>query len=434
MQSPFQKTRITALSLLLTALLAFTGCATGRGAAPEEVVKSDKHRIVSPNVPAQDMQALVNDNTAFAVELYKSLRGEGENLFFSPLSISIALSMTYGGARGETAAQMSDVLHFNLPAERLHSAFNALDQALASRGSIDDGEEGEPFSLNVVNALWGQQGYAFQELYLDLLALNYGAGMTLMDFMADPEGSRQRINQWVSDQTAGKIKDLIPERAISAMTRLVLTNAVYFKASWKHPFETVATTPGPFVRKDQSEVTAQMMRQTEYFKYYRGGNYQAVALPYKGDELDMVLVLPDVDGFESVEESLSAGLISELTGGLRSAEIDLSLPRFSFKSGFPLKEQLKALGMRDAFEPGNADLSGIDGTRALYISEVIHKAFVGIDEKGTEAAAATAVIVCFSGVPSPKTVKFNRPFIFFIRDRATNTVLFIGRVLDPSAA
>ena len=419
-------------------LFALFGCATGPGVPagnPGEVLKSDLQRAAAPSVPGADTLELVQGNSDFAFDLYQKVKGEEGNLFYSPFSISIALAMTYGGAKGRTAQQMADTLHFTLPRERLHPAFNGLDQALASRGRNARAADGEPFRLKVVNALWGQKDHPFLDSFLDLLALNYGAGMTLLDFVTDPEACRLRINQWVEEQTEGRIKDLIPQGNISAATRLVLTNAIYFNAAWKKPFEKANTLDRPFNRIDDSPVTVPTMNQTEYFGYVRQDGYQAVELPYDGNELSMVVVMPDQGQFGAFEGNFNAARAKAIVDGLQPANLALSLPKFSFTSKFTLAKQFKELGMKDAFTFGLADFSGMDGSHNLFISAIIHKAFVSVSEEGTEAAAATAVIMDFetSVPPTPKVVAFDRPFFFFIRDLQTGAILFIGRVLDPSA-
>jgi len=401
--------------------------------AGDELV-SDKQRIENPNVPSADLETLTADNAAFAVDLYQEVREGDGNLFFSPHSISIALAMTYGGARGETATEMEEVLHYSLGQEALHPAFNALDQALSSRGEgvvLPEAQEGDPFRLSVVNAIWGQRGYPFLSDYLDLLALNYGAGLRVLDFAQEPEPSREAINAWVEDQTEERIKDLLPQGAIGSDTRLVLTNAVYFKASWLHPFEPSATQDGEFTKLDGQAVTVPLMKASESFGFFHGEGFAAAELPYVGEELSMVVILPDEGGFEGFEAGLSAEGLAEIVGGLQRQPVDVTLPKFTFEHDLPLTQPLQEMGMRSAFEA--ADFSGMDGTRSLVITDVLHKAFVAVDEKGTEAAAATAVVVGKTSAPPP-SVSFtvDRPFLFLIRDIQTGAILFLGRVVDPS--
>jgi serpin B len=414
--------------LMVVVLLGLTACGP---ASLGEVLRSEKERITSPDVPDTDLDLLVEGNSAFAFELYQALRGEERNLFYSPYSISLALAMTYAGARGETEQQMAETLKFLLAQEDLHPAFNGLDILLAQRGEGAEGKDDQGFRLNIVNAIWGQKDYAFLDEFLDVLAENYGAGLRLVDFINETEKSRVTINDWVSEQTEGRIEDLIPQGVITILTRLVLTNAIYFNAAWEYPFEEDATYNGPFYLLDGSEVTVPLMRQTESFRYAEGDGYQAVELPYDGRELSMVILLPEEGQFEAFEGSLDADLVAAIIEDLDSSEVALTMPKFEFESAFGLKEALSAMGMPIAFTD-EADFSGMTGVRDLHIAEVIHKAFVSVDEAGTEAAAATAVIMELTAMPAePVEVTVDHPFIFLIRDIETGTILFVGRVLNP---
>jgi serpin B len=401
---------------------------------PGVAIASQKERIASPDVPDADVNELVEGNSAFAVDLYRFLvdRQGGENLFYSPYSISLALAMTYAGARSETEEQMADALHFTLPQDDLHPAFNALDQELARRGEGAKGKDGQGFRLNIANAIWGQMDYAFLDAFLDVLATNYGAGLRVLDFAGAPEESRVTINDWVSEETEGKIENLIPQGAIDPLTRLVLTNAIYFNAAWAHPFQEEATKEGPFTVLDGGRVMVPMMRQAESFGYARGEGYQAVELPYDGREMSMVILLPDRDGFDAFEDSLDARRVEAIIKTLKYRQVALTMPRFEFDSHFSLNQALVALGMPAAFS-GGADFSGMTGNRDLFISDVLHKAFVSVDEEGTEAAAATAVVMKLAVVEDePIPVTIDRSFIFLIRDVRTGAILFVGRVVDPS--
>ena len=420
--------------LMGIALLVLVGCGAGVPGvprAPGESVRSSKPRVSAPDVAAPDMADLVGGNSAFALDLYQALREKDGNLFYSPYSISLALAMTYAGARGQTGQQMADALHFILPQEQLHPAFNRLDLTLAQRGERAQGKDAQGFRLNVVNAIWGQQGYDFLPDFLDALAENYGAGLRVLDFASAPEQARATINQWVGEQTEGRIEDLIPQGALSALTRLVLTNAIYFNAAWANPFAAAQTQHGPFHLLDGSEVSVPLMRQTEDLGYAEGEAYQAVELPYDGRELSMVILLPREGQFDPFESALDAGRVDGIVKGLTYRQVALAMPRFEFASDFSLKETLAALGMPDAFSD-DADFSGMTGQRELFIGDVIHKAFVSVDEAGTEAAAATAVMVEVSALPEqPVEVTVDRPFIFLIRDLETGAILFVGRVVDP---
>ena len=401
--------------------------------AAGEVLKSDKERITSPDVSPNEQALLVEGNSAFAFELYKELKEKGGNLFYSPYGISLALAMTYAGARGETAEQMADTLQFLLEQASLHPAFNWLDAELAKRGEGAQGKDGEGFRLNIVNAIWGQKDYEFLPDFLDVLAENYGAGLRILDFITETEKSRLAINDWVSNQTEGRIEDLIPPGAIDALTRLVLTNAIYFNAAWENPFDEKMTADGPFYLLNGEQVTVPMMRQTESFGYTAGDGYQAVELFYDGCELSMVILLPEAGQFEAFEKTLNAQQVSDIISGLQPTEVALTMPKFEFDSEFSLKDTLAGMGMPIAFS-SVADFSGMTGKRELYISDVVHKAFVAVDEKGTEAAAATAVIMTLTAVPEPPVeVTIDRSFIFLIRDIETGAILFVGRVMNPGA-
>jgi len=420
---------------LVIAVLGLAGCSTLVGTPSDQVpsggiLRSEKPRATSPDVPAADLAELVAGNSAFAFDLYQAIRGEEGNLFYSPYSISLALAMTYAGARGDTEQQMSDTLHYSLPQGRLHPAFNALDLELASRAEGVEGQDGR-FRLNIANSIWGQTGYSFLPQFLDILAQNYGAGLRVLDFVNEPEDSRVTINDWVSDETEAKIEDLLPPHSITPATVLVLTNAIYFNAAWLHPFEEELTHDGTFNLLDGDQVTVPMMEQTEYFGYAEGEGYQAVELPYDGQELSMVILLPEAGRFEEFTSALDSEATALILTDVSPQEVHLTMPRFAYESGFSLKETLAAMGMPAAF--AGADFSGMDGTRSLFIDDVFHKAFVAVDEAGTEAAAATAVVVARAAPTPPREVTVDRPFVFMIRDIDTEAILFLGHVGNPSA-
>ena len=427
-----KKPILSALGVLLIGLAACTPTAPGEVVqATGMTLQSEKQRDESPEVAPVDISSLTDGNGVFAFNLYKSLSEEEGNLFYSPYSISAALAMTYAGAHGDTEKQMADTLQFYISQNQLHPAFNSLDQELASRGEGAQGKDGEGFRLNIVNAIWGQKDYAFLTSFLDTLAKNYGAGLRILDFISETEPSRIAINDWVSDETEGRIEDLIPQGAISQMTRLVLTNAIYFNAAWQYPFEEDATSPGVFYLLNGDEVTVPMMEQQESFSYTEGDNYQAVELPYDGRELSMVILLPNSGQFETFEKDIEYQQVKDIIENLERREVRLKMPKFEFDSSFGLKKTLIDMGMPEAFSAG-ADFSGMTGNKDLFISDVIHKAFVSVDEAGTEAAAATAVIMELTAMPeTPVEVILNRPFIFLIRDIETGAILFVGRVMNP---
>jgi serpin B len=419
-------------AVLLTAvmLMVLSGCAKP---VSGDVVQSDKPRITNPTVVQNDLEKLVDGNTTFAFDLYQTLRQKTDgNLFYSPHSISEALAMTWAGARGGTETAMAKALSFALNQDKLHPAFNAIDLQLKERGKGAKGKDGEGFRLNIVNAIWGQKDYQFLPAFLDVLSQNYGAGLRLLDFIKETEKSRVTINDWVAEQTEQRIKDLIPQGVITVDTRLVLTNAVYFNAAWLHQFNKGATSDGQFTLLNGSKVTVPMMRQMESFRYAQGTDYQAIELPYDGQELSMVVLLPSAGQFEAFEKSLDAKRLEAIIGGIARSTVNLTMPKFEFESSFGLKDALTSLGMGVAFTDG-ADLSGMNGKRDLFIQDVIHKAFVAVDEEGTEAAAATAVVVGVTSAPVEQAaMTINRPFIFLIRDTATGAIIFVGRVLNPT--
>lgn len=419
--------------LLVLLLLAAVAC----GGVPVHSAElhSTKERA-TPSAVAADLNKLASGNNTFAFDLYQGLALEAGNLFFSPYSISLALAMTYAGASGETENQMADTLRFHLSQDMLHATFNVLDMELASRGEGARGKDGEGFRLNIANAVWGQQGYEFLETFLDVLAENYGAGLKPVDFAGAPEESRLIVNDWVAERTEDRIKDLIRPGVIDEFTRMVLTNAIYFNAAWSHPFAKHRTTPRSFHLLDGSSVEVPMMSTGAGFGYAKGDGYQSVDLPYASHELSMTIMLPDLGRFGEFEDSLDAALASRIIEALGRRTVNLDMPRFEFDSQFQLAETLKAMGMPDAFDSSASDFSGMDGKSCLagdqaclYIGDIIHKAFVSVDEEGTEAAAATAVEMAAASASLPTiSVTIDRPFIFLIRDRATNTILFVGRV------
>lgn len=414
-------------------VVALSGCDWLWPDVPNDTVaQSELPRDTSPDVSVEDAAALSAGNGAFAFDLYGELTEADGNIFFSPFSISAALAMTYAGAGGETETQIAAALRFNLAQDALHPAFNAIDLELNGRDEVGEPYEGDGFQLSVVNAVWGERGFPFLDGYLDVLAVNYGAGLRLADFSGDPEGSRTTINDWVSDQTNDRVNDLLPEGSISAGTRLVLTNAIYFKAPWLYPFDEDDTETESFTTLSGSSVSVSMMHQTVDAAYAEVGDVQAVELPYNGGELAMLLLVPGAGTFESFEESLDYETYEEIVGQLEEHQVHLGLPQFEFDFALSLVDSLRALGMEDAFDPDAADFSGIDGARDLYVSNVLHKAFVSVDEIGTEAAAATAVVVDVTAIPGePVTLTIDRPFLLVIRDIPTDTILFIGRVVEP---
>jgi serpin B len=397
-----------------------------------DAISSQRQRVTWPDVTASDVAGLVTGCSAFAFDLYHVLRETAANLFFSPYSISVALAMAYAGARGETQEQMAAALHFLLGQDRLHPTLNRLDLELARRCGGAQGDDEKGFRLSVANALWAQEGYAFLPSFLDLLAENYGAGLRWLDFMGAPEEPRATINAWVRDQTEGRIENLVPEGVIDALTRLVLTNAIYFRGAWAKPFEAHLTGDGAFYLNAEGEVTVPMMTQTESFAYAAGQGYQVVELPYDGRAFSMVILLPEAGKLDALESTFDVTRLAAIVRDMAHRRVALTMPRLEFESGFSLAGTLAEMGMPLAFSQ-DADFSGMTRGRDLLISDVIHRAYVSVDELGTEAAAATATImVPTMAMPEPAVeFKVDRPFVFFIRDIKTGIVLFLGRVADP---
>jgi serpin B len=368
---------------------------------------------------------LVEANTRFALDLYHALSKADGNLFLSPYSVSAALAMTYAGARGETEHQMRDTLRFTLPQRVLHPAFHALDGDFTEKVHDVEGVR-----LSIANALWGQDGHPFLPSFLGLLEASYDAPMALTDFVAAAEQARTDINDWVRDETQGKIKDLMKPGSVTPDTRLVLANAIYFYGTWKLQFDEAQTTNEPFYRLDGSDVSVPTMKMQDLFAYAEEADYQAIELAYTGDALSMLILLPEEGAFREFEASLGVERLDEILAQMDSREVRLAMPRFELTSEFSLAGTLAGLGMPDAFS-GAADFSGMDGLRDLLIGHVAHKAFVSVNEEGTEAAAATGVSMVLS-LPRYARMTINRPFVFLIRDVETGTILFIGRVMDPS--
>lgn len=389
-------------------------------------------------------ETVVKGANEFALELYAKLSEQEGNLFFSPYSISTALAMTYAGARGGTELEMAEVLHFPVatsiapgtePAlglarerEQFHLMFGALIKDLNTRGGKG------AYELTVANALWGQKGYGFLREFLELVETSYEGKLNEVDFKAATEAARQTINAWVEKKTRGKIRDLIAKGVLSTLTRLVLTNAVYFKGNWAKRFEADSTRDGPFVLLDGKKIDVPMMNQAGEFKYMEMEDFQGLELAYVDEELSMIIFLPKVfDGLGEFEKTLTSENLSKWTAELREQKVIVSIPKFKMTSEFALAGVLKSMGMKDAFSQQKADFSGMNGRRDLFISAVIHKAYVDVNEEGTEAAAATAVVVGVTSVRPEPTPVFcaDHPFVFFIRDNQSGSILFIGRVTNP---
>jgi len=394
-----------------------------------------------------DQDAVIQGNNTFAVELYGQLRNQSGNLFFSPESISTALAMTYAGARGETAAEMARTLHFTLPPERLHPAMGGLLREMNTGGGsvssrlwhVLSGGDSRGYQLSMANALWMQKDYAFLDGFLKLTQDNYGAGLNTVDFRGESEEARQAINQWVEQQTTNKITDLIQAGVLKPDTRLVLTNTVYFKGDWEKQFDKAQTRDEQFHVTAMQNIKAPLMHITGDFNYMNGGTFQALEMPYKGKDLSMVVFLPNApDGLPAFEQSLTLEKMAQWLGRLQPAkEVRVTFPKFKMTRQFGLKQTLDAMGMRQAFDDRKADFSGMASREVmlhygnLYIKNVIHKSYVDVNEEGTEAAAAAAVMVADYAMAHP-IFRVDHPFLFLIRDNRSGSILFMGRVEDPS--
>lgn len=415
--------------LPLVLALAVPACA--HEVAPDGADAPLPQEEAAPGLP--NLLGPGTSDRVFAFDLYRRLAeaSPGKNLVFSPYSISNALAMTYAGARGATAAEMRSTLRFALADAEQHAFYGTVRLALASRGRDQVGADGTPFRLNVGNAIWAQSGHPFAQPFLDTAAQHYGAAPVSLDFASDPAAARAVINARVAEDTEGLIPELLEPRHITRETRLVLTNTVYFNASWQSPFEPRATHDAPFTRLDGTQVTAKLMQGARSIPYARGPGYQAVALPYASDDLGFFAVLPDQGKFAEVEAQASQPWLDGVRATLRPTSLTLSLPKLDYRVKTSLPPHLQALGMRAAFDDG--DFSGIAGQR-MKIADVVHEAVLKVFEGGTIAAAATAVIAAPTAArPQPLRVTFDRPFLFAIFDRPTGQLLFLGRVTDPTA-
>ncbi len=385
--------------------------------------------VVDSHATSEDVNSVVNANNQFAFDLYSEFRSEEGNVFFSPYSISTALAMTYEGAKGETAKEMQTVLHIPEDSTIRMPAFARI------YNEINKGDK--KYKLSTANALWAQKDYGFLNEYTNNVEQYYGGKVTNLDFVGDTENSRQTINKWVEDQTNDKIKDLIPQGVLNALTRLVLTNAIYFKGTWAMQFDEKNTVDEEFTTSSGQTSKVPMMSLTgddAKFNYAETNEAQILEMSYDGDELSMLILLPKENNLGAFEEALNSEKISEFKSMFKEQRVDVYIPKFKFETKYFMVETLKNMGMPIAFT-GAADFSGMDGTKSLYIAEVIHQAFVEVNEEGTEAAAATAVLMeRSSSFNKPKIPIFraDHPFIFIIQQKSTGNILFLGRVSDPS--
>jgi serpin B len=385
--------------------------------------------------PAPNPKVVAEASNAFTANLYGKLAGQPGNLFFSPASLETALVMTCAGARGETMQQMAMTLSVSQGRDRVdwsgvHRDFGAFLKDLNAKKG-----DAKPlgYQLSVANALWGQKGFEFLPDFLKVVQDNYGAGLSDVDFMGDTEGARKIINAWVERATREKIKDLLHPGVVTDLTRLVLTNAIYFKGQWEQPFKKEGTHDEPFHLTAAKEVTTPMMNGKAHFGYRRFDIFEAVQLMYEGRDLSMIILLPkQVDGLAAVEKKLMPEILAMNHGSFDRMEIFLTMPKFTVTAEFELSKTLAAMGMTDAFDAGKADFSGMTGQKDLFLSAVVHKAFVDVNETGTEAAAATAVPAAAADGGGEIHFTADHPFLFLIRHEPSGTILFIGRMADPT--
>lgn len=418
------------LALLAPALAVACGHASepsGSEAPVDELETTEVPKLDAPTT--EDRGAATLSSNAFAFELYGKVRRATGNRALSPLSVSTALTMTWAGARGETADQMGKVLHL------AGGGQGPLESAAKVAASLQSSSD---YELTLANRLFGDRTVGFEPMFLDVSKRYFGAPLAPLDFVGDLDGSRRAINEWTAKQTQQKIKDLIPDGALAESTRLVLVNATYFLAAWETPFEASATTDRPFSIDTDTNKPVPTMHGRIAARFVERDGAKLVSLPYKGKDLSMVLVVPnDVDGLEAVEASMTADSFKSFLDGAQPTKVDVALPKFEIDPSAPLAlaSVLAELGMPLLFDRVRADLTGIanpkEADKRLSISQVLHKAYVKIDEKGTEAAAATAVLALEGGVASAPELRADRPFAFYIVDDA-GLVLFMGRVVDPS--
>ncbi len=409
---------------------------------PGILMQGSLERDTDPHVSPETLAQLTAGNRDFAFDLFAALleeEGDDENVFISPHSISLALTMAYAGAANDTKDQMAQALRISL-GDDVHSAFNALDLELAKRSETEV-EEGDNFTLNIVNQTWGQEGFEFDQDFLDLLALHYDAGLLLVDFTSEADEIRQAINEWVEYITHDRIKDLLPENSVNELTRYILVNAIYFYGSWANSFNEDHTETGPFHSLDNGPVDVELMNQTYTFGYHADDDFLAVSMPYVGEEVSMISFMPADDGadFRAWEADLTRDDFDYIAANVAAQrEVNLTFPKFQTESDLSLVNAMRLLGMDDAFDACDADFENLTGSGpcipqvSLYISDIFHKSFVSVDEEGTEAAAATAVIFGTTDAePDPPVeVRFDRPFYYAIFDHETETILFLGRLID----
>ncbi len=434
---------ITRLPAFIVSLMLLSACGGGTSVAPvatatppaaaapkpSVLVQSSASRELNPSVTAADLSAAARANTDFGFALLARAATDERNVVISPYSMTLGISMVAAGAKGNTLSGIFQALSIPLPQERHQAALNQLDLLLKKKFA----GTGSGPSINVVNSVWAQDGYALLPTFLDTLASTFGAGVRVLDFAAAPEAARADINAVISQQTNGRIPALFKAGAIRNDTRLVLANAIWFKAMWQTPFYKSNTRNETFTTRSGATGNVPFMHDSRIKSYSQGSDYQALDLGYEGANVSMTLILPAEGGMEAFLTSLNASKLENIVAGLSSTTVNLSLPKFTFESSIEPGQLLDAMGMSAAFSPSLADLSGITGKRDLYVGNIVHKGFISVDEEGTEAAAATGATIDAMIVTKPVTLSFNRPFLFVIRDRDTGLVLFMGKVASIAA-
>jgi serpin B len=435
-----QKTNII-ITILLTLALVLAGCGNNPIVDDNTNTNTDNIsvKIEMRDATAQEVQSVVDSNNAFAFKFYDKLN-EGmasENVFFSPYSITVALTMAFEGAKENTAEEMYNVLEFpECVCKKAPCNCDNADARRAAFREIYDGinKKSKDYQLDTGNALWAEQDFAFLDSYFNTIETVYGGKATNMDFKTKSEESRVIINKWVEDKTRDKIKDLIPAGMINSMTRLVLTNAIYFKGTWVWQFDKGDTYDANFKVNDEKNVTVKMMRLTgekPRFNYTENEELQMLELPYKGNDVSMLIILPKEKSVNEIGKELSSEKLKELKSSMENLNLPVYLPKFKFETKSLLSDILQSMGMKEAFSD-NADFSGMTGQKDLQISEVIHQAYVDVNEEGTEAAAATAIVMKSMSARPPASFKADHPFIFIIQQRDTGNILFMGKVMDPT--
>ncbi len=416
----------TSLALLFP---LFVACSDPRELAPPGEEVASKAQRITQAAPDADIDDAASSTNALSLALLA--RHPDGNFIFSAYSVTSAASMLEAGARNDTLSGMKKALQQTLSEDRHHRAMNTLEAALETRGATAKGKDGKPFRLVVTNQLFAQKGQHLEPAYLDTLAQEYGSGLRLLDFSTD--AARASINSWVGQRTEGKITDLFAPGSLLG-AKLAVVNTLYFNAAWNQPFPKANTAPAPFTLLDGTTPTVSMMRNSQLgAKAAVVDGTDIVEILYDGQDVSLLIVAPPTGKFGAVVQDLDAGKLKKLTDALRAEPLDLKMPKFKFDTRFDLTEDLKALGMTDAFEESKADFSGMTGDRSLFVGVAVHQAIIILDESGTEAAAATGFgVFATSAPPQPRPVTIDRPFLFFIRDVKTGVPLFSGRVVNPN--